>query len=196
MSSVRGRLRRLAELAARRAARLHPDALTLLGLLFAILTPLVAYLTGNPLYAALAASLSMLMDSLDGAVARIRGTASKRGAFLDSLTDRVSDAAIVLALHFLGCGYLLVYLVAVLSMAVSYVRARAESLGIGGMAEVGLMTREFRCLGLLSIYLLHYAFGVRVAEYALAAMLAALGATVVQRSLYVLRSLGNGTAGR
>ncbi len=190
MGSVRERLRRAPLFVARRAARLHPNFLTALGLLFALLTPPVAYLTKSSLYAAATASLSMLMDALDGAVARLRGSASKRGAFIDSLADRLSDASIVLALYLLGCSYLLVYAVAVLSMVISYIRARAESLGVGGLAEVGIMTREFRCLFLLSIYLLHHMFGARVADYALAVLLAALGATVVQRGLYVLKALG------
>ncbi|MEM2406927.1 MAG: CDP-alcohol phosphatidyltransferase family protein, partial [Sulfolobales archaeon] len=141
---------------------------------------------------AVTASIAMLMDALDGSVARLRGETTASGAFLDSLTDRLSDALLILAFYPLGCDYLLVYLVATLSMTTSYIRARAESLGLKGMADVGLMTREFRGFGILIIYLVHYLLGIDVANYALLVLLLALCATVIQRSYYVIRSLRRG----
>lgn len=189
LSSVRRRLRGVSVLLARHVAHVNPDVLTVLGMLFSAMTPVVAYSTRNPLGVAAVASLAMLMDALDGSVARLRGVTTKYGAFLDSLADRLSDALIVLALYLLGCDYLLVYLVAVFSMTISYIRARAESLGVRGLAEVGLMTREFRSLGVLLVYPVHYLFGPRVADYSLLALLVVLCFTIVQRSVYVIRSL-------
>lgn len=189
LSSVRRRLRDASVLLARHVAYVNPDVLTILGMFFSAVAPVVAYSTRNPLAVAAISSLAMLMDALDGSVARLRGESTKYGAFLDSLADRFSDALIVLALYPLGCDYLLVYLVATLSMTISYIRARAESLGVKGLAEVGLMTREFRSLGILLIYPVLYLFGTRVADYSLLALLVVLCFTAVQRSMYVIRSL-------
>lgn len=123
------------------------------------------------------------MDALDGAVARILGQRSRFGAFLDSTVDRLSDAALILGLtwHYLGqaalleVALLLVSLVA--SMMVSYIRARAETLGFS--CKVGWLTRMERILliGVLS------AFGLPgVLVYALAGLSLI---TMVQRFLYV-----------
>lgn len=86
--------------------------------------------------------LTGLGDLLDGPVAKAAGTASRRGAFLDSVCDRVSDTLILGALtyHLLDDGVLALLPVAVLASGqfVSYLRAKAESLGLdarGGLAE-------------------------------------------------------------
>ncbi|MEM2308203.1 MAG: CDP-alcohol phosphatidyltransferase family protein [Sulfolobales archaeon] len=189
---MRKKLRRAPAFLAKHVVYLDPNALTALGLILSMLTPAIAYLTRNSLVVAVTASIAMLMDALDGSVARLRGETTASGAFLDSLTDRLSDALLILAFYPLGCDYLLVYLVATLSMTTSYIRARAESLGLKGMADVGLMTREFRGFGILIIYLVHYLLGIDVANYALLVLLLALCATVIQRSYYVIRSLRRG----
>jgi len=95
-------------------------------------------------------SLVAPLDALDGAVARATGSDGPFGAFLDSTLDRLSDAALILSLAayqfrlgaltegalFLGA--------LVLSLMVSYTRARAEALGVG--CTVGLATRLERVL--------------------------------------------------
>ncbi len=91
------------------------------------------------------------IDALDGTMARLRGEPSKFGAFVDSVTDRYSELVIFLGLllyynsldtpnawiHILG-----VYLAAAGSVLVSYIRARAQSLGYE--AKVGILTRVER----------------------------------------------------
>ena len=83
-----------------------------------------------------------LGDLLDGPVAKAAGTTSARGAFLDSVSDRVSDTLILGAItyHLLDRGALALLPVAVMASGqlVSYLRAKAESLGLearGGLAE-------------------------------------------------------------
>lgn len=137
------------------------------------------------------AALALLMDALDGSVARLRGMVTRYGAFLDSVGDRISDAALVLALYFLGCNFFLVYLVTSLSLIISYTRARAEALGVGGLSEVGFMTREFRSASILLVYLVHYILGTRAADYFLIVLVAVLCATVFQRIVYTLKELRN-----
>jgi CDP-diacylglycerol--glycerol-3-phosphate 3-phosphatidyltransferase len=92
--------------------------------------------------------LTAVPDVLDGAVAKASGTASPRGAFFDSVVDRVSDALLLGGIAwYLGAthpGRIAVLPLAVLaaSMLVSYERARAESLGFD--ARGGLMERAER----------------------------------------------------
>ena len=85
---------------------------------------------------------------LDGAVAKASGTASARGAFFDSVADRLTDALLFGGVAwFLATtqpGRIAVLPLAVLaaSMLISYERAKAESLGFD--ARGGLMERAER----------------------------------------------------
>ena len=94
--------------------------------------------------------LTAVPDVLDGAVAKASGTASPRGAFFDSVVDRVSDALLLggiawyLASTEPGRIAVLPLAVAAASMLVSYERAKAESLGFD--ARGGLMERAERLL--------------------------------------------------
>jgi CDP-diacylglycerol---glycerol-3-phosphate 3-phosphatidyltransferase len=97
-------------------------------------------------------ALTALPDVLDGAVAKASGTASPRGAFFDSVVDRVSDALLMggvawyLASTQPGRVAVLPLAVAAASMLISYERAKAESLGFD--ARGGLMERAERLLAL------------------------------------------------
>ncbi|HET8620738.1 MAG TPA: CDP-alcohol phosphatidyltransferase family protein [Acidimicrobiales bacterium] len=94
--------------------------------------------------------LTAVPDVLDGAVAKASGTASPRGAFFDSVIDRVSDAlllgGIAWYLDSTQGGRISVLPLAVMaaSMLVSYERAKAEALGFD--ARGGLMERAERLL--------------------------------------------------
>ena len=88
------------------------------------------------------------VDALDGTMARLRGEPSDFGAFVDSVTDRYSELVIFLGLLLYynqqgdWVNTLGVYLAAAGSVLVSYVRARAQSLGYE--AKVGILTRMER----------------------------------------------------
>lgn len=92
--------------------------------------------------------LSGLPDLLDGAVAKAAGTTSVRGAFFDSVSDRVSDAflfgglAWYLASNNDGRISMLPVAVMAAAMLISYERAKAESLGFD--AKGGIMERAER----------------------------------------------------
>lgn len=103
----------------------------------------------------LAAGLVMLvasaLDLLDGALARKTGSVTKFGAVFDSVLDRLSEAAVLAGLlyHYSSIGghsqqVILCYAAIVGSIMVSYVRARAE--GIGLALKEGLFTRAERVL--------------------------------------------------
>ena len=90
-------------------------------------------------------------DVLDGAMARARGTASRFGALLDSTMDRVADGAVfgALACWLAVTGDRLLAVVAALiclvaGQVVSYVKARAEGLGL--TCDVGLAERTERLI--------------------------------------------------
>lgn len=90
------------------------------------------------------------IDALDGTMARLRGDPSDFGAFVDSVSDRYSELAILggllyyFAMHGNALGSTLAFAAAAGSVLVSYVRARAESLRY--QAKVGLLTRVERYL--------------------------------------------------
>lgn len=160
----------------------HPNTITLFGMLLQIGIGVLfglGYLTlGGWLLLALSP-----VDALDGLLARMLGKQSRFGAFLDSTIDRISDAALILGLaaHYIGTGdslyVALLLLSLVASMMISYVRARAESLGFS--CKGGLLTRMERIvlIGALS------AFGLHVPLVWALAALAVF--TVVQRIVYV-----------
>src|SRR5918999_2626360 len=94
---------------------------------------------------------SAVPDVLDGAVAKASGTASPRGAFFDSVVDRVSDTLVLGGVAWYlssqpGAGRIAVLPMAVLgaSMLISYERAKAEGLGFN--ARGGLMERAERLI--------------------------------------------------
>jgi CDP-diacylglycerol--glycerol-3-phosphate 3-phosphatidyltransferase len=96
--------------------------------------------------------LCALPDLLDGAVAKASGSASPRGAFFDSVSDRLTDALLFggvawfLATTHPGRVAVLPMAVLALSMLISYERAKAESLGFD--ARGGLMERAERLIAL------------------------------------------------
>jgi CDP-diacylglycerol--glycerol-3-phosphate 3-phosphatidyltransferase len=93
------------------------------------------------------------VDVLDGAVARAGGEPEDFGAFVDSVSDRYSDLIILGSLlwYFVEIKFYLAgvvtFLAAAGSVLVSYVRARAQSLGFE--AKVGIMTRAERIMVLV-----------------------------------------------
>src|SRR5215510_22397 len=96
--------------------------------------------------------LTAVPDVLDGAVAKASGSASPRGAFFDSVCDRVSDSFLLcgvawfLASTHPGRIAVLPMAVLALSLIVSYERAKADSLGFD--ARGGVMERAERLIAL------------------------------------------------
>src|SRR5580698_2346986 len=159
------------------------DVLTATGLVSASATAwLVA--TGHLHIAIILLIVTGLHDLLDGPVAKAAGTASVRGAFFDSATDRVADALLMggVSWYLIGRheGHLAVLPLAVLGVTalVSYERAKAESLGLS--AKGGLMERAERMI-LLGVAFLDSAFVIPV----LWTMLVLISITAVARFIKV-----------
>lgn len=122
-----------------------PNWLTFFGLVLS-LAGVAIVLTGRPLVGAAVMALGGILDAFDGAVARLRGTSGPFGAFYDSVTDRVSDAAVFGAAAWLVREDALLFGVAIVAMGAaqltSYIRAKAEALG--WTATVGVIERAER----------------------------------------------------
>jgi phosphatidylglycerophosphate synthase len=92
--------------------------------------------------------LGSALDGLDGSIARVTGTESARGAFLDSAFDRLGEIAAFAGLGVASAGnpraLLLIVLAVGGAMLVPYMRARGESQGIVGKG--GLMGRAERVI--------------------------------------------------
>lgn len=172
------------------ARRLRPDHLTTVGLVLAAVDAVVIA-TGHLFVGLVLLILSAVPDLLDGAVAKATGTASVRGAFFDSVADRVADSLVLggIAWHLGTVGgrhvALLPFAVLATSTLISYERAKAESLGF--RAKGGVMERAERIVVL--------AFGLAVPFLLVPALWVMLGlslVTAVQRFVAVWRQAAPG----
>ena len=132
-----------------------PNMITVAGTIGVAVPCLAMFPVGWLFPGAATATVFVFMDMLDGQLARIKGSSGKFGAFLDSTMDRLADAAVFggITIWFMRSDHLLgvVSLFCLASgMSVSYVKARAESLGFN--ADVGIIERPERLIiGLTSI---------------------------------------------
>jgi CDP-diacylglycerol--glycerol-3-phosphate 3-phosphatidyltransferase len=139
------------------------------------------------------------LDVLDGSMARKRGAASPRGAFIDSVGDRYGECAVFLGLaaQFRASWPLWAVLAAAFgAFMVSYTRARAESLGMA-CAE-GLLQRPERYVvlgggSLVGSLIAHLTCVPAAAPFVLVAAVVAVAVlanvTALQRALAVVRRL-------
>ncbi len=178
-----------------------PNVLTATGvslcLAAAVLVPFENH--GTLLFFWLAAGIFVvgsLLDILDGALARVGGTPTPSGAFIDSTTDRVGEGAMLAAIALVfarhGREWAVVLAVAAVvgSFLVSYTRARAEALGLRG--DVGLGSRAERVV-LITAGLVFAPWGGL--PWAIVVLAATAWLTVVQRILHVRTQLSGGTNG-
>lgn len=127
------------------------DAITVVGTVGAVASAVFVIGNGVLFVGALAVTVFVLLDMLDGALARARGGGSVFGAVLDSTGDRAADAAIFAALAWWfsgeGDNRMVVWLALtclVLGVLTSYVKARAEGMGL--TCDVGLVERTERLI--------------------------------------------------
>ena len=129
--------------------------------------------------------VSGFFDVVDGQVARVTGTTSKRGAFLDSVFDKIAEVSIFLGILIGGYSQGYVVLLAIsLSLLVSYTRARAESLGFQ-LQGIGIVERAERILVIAIIGMMGDSF----LKYAVIIVAVIAGITLVQRIIAVSRKM-------
>jgi len=154
----------------------------------------VLIITNNIFIASLIVLTGGFFDMVDGALARTTNRVTSFGSILDSTLDRISEAAILLAIvvfytkNGFTPGVILASITLPVSFLVSYVRARAEAMDLE--CKVGLFTRPERIVVLF--------FGLLLSQINLIFLTIALGViilfssiTVGQRLLYVWQQTKN-----
>ena len=161
--------------------RLTPTVVTLMGL---AATFVGAGFIANDMYktGAIIAGVGAILDALDGPLARLQGTASIRGAFVDTMSDRLGEVAIWASLAFSvrddAMALMLCLFCLAFSLLTPYVRAKAESWGAEGRG--GWMGRAERMILVLLGVLLE-GFGLPVLMPMLWIFAILSGLTVAQR---------------
>ena len=167
-----------------------PTALTWVGFAIAI-GGAILIASGHPFIAGFVVLTAGFFDMLDGALARHTNQVSHFGAVLDSTLDRISEAVLLLGILifylFFGnqsaTGILLVCLALIGAPLVSYIRARAEAIGLE--CKIGLFTRAERVIVLaVGLLLSHISYALIIA---LAIIAAFSFVTAGQRLSYVLK---------
>jgi CDP-diacylglycerol--glycerol-3-phosphate 3-phosphatidyltransferase len=167
-----------------------PAAATVSGL-FITVTASVFVWKGDYLTGGIILILGSLFDAVDGSIARLTNTSSKAGAALDSIMDRVGEIVVLTAVLAGKAGSehdSLLYIIPAAmggSLLVSYVRARAEGLGIE--CEVGLFTRTERLVLVISGIVFAAFWGTVVLVWSCAVVAAGSWFTALQRLLKVTR---------
>ncbi len=164
-----------------------PNALTIMGLVASFISAL-CYVTWrtNRLFLPLAGALillSGLIDAIDGVLARSTGRVSVFGGFLDSVSDRYSDAVVLSAIVYAGLCHPAWGLAAIVgSLMVSYTRARAEAAGVK-MAAVGFAERAERMVFLALTSMAAY-FNLQILFWGVVVLAVVAQFTVLQRAAH------------
>ena len=167
-------------------AHISPGAITWVG--FLVTAGASALIVTEHLFAAGFVVLAAgFFDMLDGALARYTDRVTRFGGFLDSTVDRLSESVLLLGILVLyareqsAALILLVFVAMVGSLLVSYVRARAEALGLE--CQTGFFTRPERVVVLALGLLLNQLFDALVIALVIIAVLSFF--TLGQRLIYV-----------
>ncbi len=164
------------------------NALTFFGIAAAAVT-MWAVATGRLILGFILIIVTGLCDLLDGPVAKAAQSSSLKGAFFDSVADRVTDVMLLCGIAWYlntnsgGNIYMLAIAVMAVSQIVSYQRAKAESLGLTGKG--GIMERAERFV-VLAAGLLFEVILIPI----LWALLVLVSFTALQRFVYIWRQAG------
>ena len=181
-------------------SRLTPNAISMTGLVLNVAAAVLIF-EEEFFIGGLTFIVGSLMDMMDGRYSRMSGKGTPFGAFLDSTLDRIEEGVVLtaIAVYFSRQGndtaVAAVVLTVLLSLMVSYTRARAEALGVE--CKVGLATRAVRVV-ILSAGIL-FAKGANLGDFellapAIYAMAVLTGFTVLQRVFHVRSALRSAPA--
>ena len=139
---------------------ISPNTLSIVSFIFSILAGVFYYIAGDsvieievPYYFLLVAAICVLinsgLDALDGAVARLRGIAGKKGDFLDHVIDRYADVFIISGIIFGGfCPWWVGFIALAGVLLTSYLGTQAQAMDIGRYYG-GIMGRADRLVIIL-----------------------------------------------
>jgi archaetidylinositol phosphate synthase len=167
------------------ATGLSPNFWTVVGLIIALASAIV-YGMGMEfglIIGGILLLVSGFFDMVDGQVARVTGKTSKKGEYLDSMFDKISEVAIFLGI--LVGGYAEPYLVLLaitLSLLVSYARAKSDLINIK-LQGIGIGERAERLLVIAIIGIIGFM------DYAVVIVVIIAGITLIQRMIYTAKNI-------
>jgi len=175
---------------------LSPTFWSMIGFAFAILSSIFFGLTNFlnqqglefpwQVIASIMLLISGFFDIVDGSVARVMKKTTTRGAFLDSNFDKVSEALIFIAIAIGGLSNPILAMIALsTSILVSYLRARAESLGIE-LKGIGVGERAERLLILAICGLIPISGSI---QWGVLIIILISAFSFIQRFMYVLKRI-------
>jgi CDP-diacylglycerol--glycerol-3-phosphate 3-phosphatidyltransferase len=177
------------------SAKIHPHVVTISGFILSALTALLFW-NGYILLGGITLILSGACDALDGRLARSTNQSSRFGALLDSIMDRYSEIVVLIGLAaFFSTPFMSAMIILAItgSLLTSYIRARAEAVGIE--CKMGLMQRPervtFIATGAVIGALFDFVFSTQQPLLKLAIVaIAVLGNyTVIQRVVHIRKQL-------
>jgi archaetidylinositol phosphate synthase len=175
---------------------LSPTFWSMTGFAFAILSSILYGITNflnqqdiefpSQIFASIMLLISGFFDIVDGSVAWVLKRSTAKGAFLDSNFDKISEALIFIGIAIGGLSNPVIAMIALsLSILVSYLRARAESLGIE-LKGVGIGERAERLLILAICGLIPISESI---QWGIIIIILLSGYSFIQRFRYVLKRL-------
>ena len=173
---------------------LSPNTFSLIGFVITIISAIIFGINTLKLdptinFSAIGSLLLLaggFFDVVDGSVAKITKTTSRKGAFIDSTLDKISETIIFLGIAIGELANPILCLVAVSSsLLVSYTRSRAETLGID-LSGVGFGERAERILILAVMGLLPFSHSL---EYGVIIVIGISIITVIQRIYKTVQNL-------
>ena len=167
---------------------LSPNFWTGIGLVFAFASAIAYGLNLQIEYAFIFGGILLLIsgffDIVDGQVASVTKKTSQKGAFLDSVFDKIAEVAIFLGILIGGFAEpYLVFLAITLSLLVSFTRSRAESFGIK-LQGIGIGERAERLLVIAIIGMIP-----GLMQYAVIIVIIIAGITFIQRIIVTAKNL-------
>ncbi|MCL2862487.1 MAG: CDP-alcohol phosphatidyltransferase family protein [Methanimicrococcus sp.] len=148
---------------------ISPNTLSIISCLFSIFAGVFYYLAGDNyfrldasyyflLVAAICVLINSGLDALDGAVARLRGIAGKKGDFLDHVIDRYADVFIISGIVFGGfCSWWIGIIALAGVLLTSYLGTQAQAMDIGRYYG-GIMGRADRLIIILASSFADFAY--------------------------------------
>jgi len=127
--------------------------------------------------------VSGFFDMVDGQVARVTGKTSKKGEYLDSMFDKISEVAIFLGILVGGYAEPYVVLLAItLSLLVSYARAKSDLINIK-LQGIGIGERAERLLVIAIIGIVGFM------DYAVVIVIIIAAITLIQRMIFTTKNI-------
>jgi len=187
LNNLRGTLRPALEKVGKgfAATGLSPNFWTVVGLVIA-LSSAVVYGMGvefGLIIGGILLLVSGFFDMVDGQVARVTGKTSKKGEYLDSMFDKISEVAIFLGILIGGYAEPYIVLLAItLSLLVSYARAKSDLINIK-LQGIGIGERAERLLVIAIIGIVGFM------DYAVVIVIIIAGITLIQRMIFTTKNI-------